>query len=112
VERMYAPIPENEFIEVTYRDRSTEILYFKDFVSGAMLHNIVDRAKKSAIKAKLEGKPAGITEQFMLDAVALEYSQNEDLPNANRPDEWARVSGKRGERIIDIRLLSQSSTRE
>lgn len=109
VERMYAEIPANEFIEVTYQDHSTEILYFKDFVSGAMLHNIVDRAKKSAIKAKLDGQPAGITEQMMMDAVALEYSQNEDLPNVHRPDEWARVSGKRGERIIDIRLLSQSS---
>lgn len=111
VDRMYAEIPENRFIEVTYRDGSTEILYFKDFVSGAMLHNIVDRAKKTAIKAKLEGQAPGITEQFMMDAVELEYAQNEDLPNANRPDEWARVAGKRGERIIDIRLLSQSSIR-
>lgn len=112
VERMYAEIPENKFIEVTYRDQSTEILYFKDFVSGAMLHNIVDRAKKSAIKAKLEGHAPGITEKFMMEAVELEYAQNEDLPNANRPDEWARVAGKRGERIIDIRLLSQSSNRD
>lgn len=112
VDRMYAEIPENQFIEVTYRDHSTEILYFKDFVSGAMLHNIVDRAKKSAIKAKLEGHAPGITEEFMMDAVELEYAQNEDLPNANRPDEWARVAGKRGERIVDIRLLSQSSLRD
>lgn len=111
IQRMYAEIPDNEFIEVTYRDQTKEILYFKDFVSGAMLNNIVDRAKKSAIKAEIEGNAPGITEEYLLDAVALEYSQNEDLPSARRPDEWARVSGKRGERIIDIRLLSQSSTR-
>ncbi|PWD49586.1 proteasome ATPase [Serinibacter arcticus] len=105
VERMYSLGKENEFLEVTYASGDREVLFFKDFASGAMIRNIVDRAKKAAIKALLSGQPRGISVGHLLEAVALEFHENEDLPNTTNPDDWARVSGRKGERIVFIRTI-------
>jgi len=107
VERMYSEAPENRFLEVTYANGDKEVLYFKDFNSGAMLENIVSRAKKSAIKAFLETGQKGIRLQHLMSACVDEFRENEDLPNTTNPDDWARISGKKGERIIFIRTLVQ-----
>ncbi len=105
VERMYDETEENRFLEVTYANGDKETLYFKDFNSGAMIQNIVDRAKKSAIKAVLETGQPGLRVQHLLDAIVDEFAENEDLPNTTNPDDWARISGKKGERIVYIRTL-------
>ncbi len=105
VERMYDETEENRFLEVTYANGDKEILYFKDFNSGAMIQNIVDRSKKSAIKAVLESGQTGLRVQHLLDAIVDEFAENEDLPNTTNPDDWARISGKKGERIVYIRTL-------
>jgi proteasome-associated ATPase len=105
VERMYTESEDNRFLEVTYANGDKEILYFKDFNSGAMLENIVSRAKKSAIKDFLATGDRGIRVQHLLDACVDEFRENEDLPNTTNPDDWARISGKKGERIIFIRTL-------
>ncbi len=105
VERMYDETEENRFLEVTYANGDKEVLYFKDFNSGAMIQNIVDRAKKSAIKAVLETGQPGLRVQHLLDAIVDEFAENEDLPNTTNPDDWARISGKKGERIVYIRTL-------
>ncbi|HJR89865.1 MAG TPA: proteasome ATPase [Aeromicrobium sp.] len=105
VERMYAESQENQFLEVTYANGDKEILYFKDFNSGAMIQNIVDRAKKMAIKDLLEHGQRGLRVQHLLQACLDEFKENEDLPNTTNPDDWARISGKKGERIVFIRTL-------
>jgi proteasome-associated ATPase len=105
VERMYSEIDENRFLEVTYANGDKEVLYFKDFNSGAMVQNIVDRAKKSAIKDFLTTGQRGIRVEHLLDACVDEFKENEDLPNTTNPDDWARISGKKGERIVYIRTL-------
>ncbi|MDZ5662058.1 proteasome ATPase [Nocardioides sp. S-58] len=109
VERMYTESEENRFLEVTYANGDKEVLYFKDFNSGAMIQNIVDRAKKMAIKDFLDSdlNPAqrGLRVQHMLQACVDEFKENEDLPNTTNPDDWARISGKKGERIVFIRTL-------
>nr|MDQ3990452.1 proteasome ATPase [Actinomycetota bacterium] len=105
VERMYAETEENRFLEVTYANGDKEILYFRDFNSGAMVQNIVDRAKKSAIKSVLETGQPGLRMTHLLDAIVDEFAENEDLPNTTNPDDWARISGKKGERIVYIRTL-------
>ena len=105
VERMYEESDENRFLEVTYANGDKEVLYFRDFNSGAMIQNIVDRAKKSAIKSVLETKQPGLRIQHLLDAIIDEFAENEDLPNTTNPDDWARISGKKGERIVYIRTL-------
>jgi len=107
IERMYAESEENRFLEVTYEGGDKEVLYFKDFNSGAMLENIVARAKKSAIKEFLDTGQKGIRVQHLLDACVDEFRENEDLPNTTNPDDWARISGKKGERIVFIRTLIQ-----
>ncbi len=107
VERMYSDAEENRFLEVTYANGDKEILYFKDFNSGAMIENIVSRAKKSAIKDYLDSGERGIRVQHLLDACVDEFRENEDLPNTTNPDDWARISGKKGERIVFIRTLIQ-----
>ena len=107
IERMYADSDENRFLEVTYANGDKEVLYFKDFNSGAMIENIVSRAKKSAIKAFLDEGERGIRVQHLLDACIDEFRENEDLPNTTNPDDWARISGKKGERIVFIRTLIQ-----
>ncbi|WP_374112081.1 proteasome ATPase [Pseudonocardia sp. TRM90224] len=105
VERMYDETEENRFLEVTYANGDKETLYFKDFNSGAMIQNIVDRSKKTAIKAVLETGQPGLRVQHLLDAIVDEFAENEDLPNTTNPDDWARISGKKGERIVYIRTL-------
>ncbi len=105
VERMYSETEENRFLEVTYANGDKEVLYFKDFNSGAMIQNIVDRAKKMAIKEFLETGQKGLRIAHLLTACVDEFSENEDLPNTTNPDDWARISGKKGERIVYIRTL-------
>ncbi len=105
VERMYTESEDNQFLEVTYANGDKEVLYFKDFNSGAMIQNIVDRAKKMAIKDLLESGQKGLRVQHMLQACLDEFKENEDLPNTTNPDDWARISGKKGERIVFIRTL-------
>jgi proteasome-associated ATPase len=105
VERMYTETEENRFLEVTYANGDKEVLYFKDFNSGAMIENIVARAKKMAIKAFLDTGQKGIRVAHLLAACVDEFSENEDLPNTTNPDDWARISGKKGERIVYIRTL-------
>ncbi|GAA3991920.1 MAG TPA: proteasome ATPase [Ornithinicoccus sp.] len=105
VERMYAESEENRFLEVTYANGDKEVLYFKDFNSGAMIQNIVDRAKKMAIKDYLDNGARGLRVSHLLQACVDEFSENEDLPNTTNPDDWARISGKKGERIVYIRTL-------
>ena len=107
VERMYSEEDDNRFLEVTYANGDKEILYFKDFNSGAMLENIVSRAKKMAIKDYLDTGQKGIRVQHLLSACIDEFRENEDLPNTTNPDDWARISGKKGERIVFIRTLVQ-----
>jgi proteasome-associated ATPase len=108
VERMYAEEEANRFLEVTYANGDKEVLYFKDFNSGAMIENIVARAKKMAIKDFLEQGQRGIRMTHLLTACIDEFKENEDLPNTTNPDDWARISGKKGERIVYIRTLVTS----
>ncbi len=105
VERMYTETEENRFLEVTYANGDKEVLYFKDFNSGAMIQNIVDRAKKMAIKDLLDNDQKGLRVTHLLQACVDEFKENEDLPNTTNPDDWARISGKKGERIVFIRTL-------
>jgi proteasome-associated ATPase len=109
VERIYTEEEENRFLEVTYANGDKEVLYFKDFNSGAMIENIVARAKKMAIKDFLETTQKGLRMQHLLTACIDEFKENEDLPNTTNPDDWARISGKKGERIVYIRTLVTSA---
>ncbi len=104
-ERMYADTDENRFLEVTYASGDKEVLYFKDFNSGAMIENIVRRAKKTAIKRFLKSGEKGLKEEDLTSAIRDEFKENEDLPNTTNPDDWARISGKKGERIVYVRTL-------
>lgn len=109
-EHMYSTNEENKFLEVTYAKGDKEIFYFKDFSSGAMIENIVARAKKSALKRYLSVQEKGIKLHDLLDAVQAEFKENEDLPNTTNPDDWSRISGTKGERIINIRTLVNAKT--
>ena len=106
--RMYEESEENQFLEVTYAGGDKEVLYFKDFNSGAMIQNIVDRAKKMAIKDFLETGVRGLRIGHLMQACLDEFAENEDLPNTTNPDDWAKISGKKGERIVFIRTLISS----
>jgi proteasome-associated ATPase len=105
VDRMYASSDDNRFLEVTYASGDKEVLYFKDFNSGAMIENIVRRSKKEAIKRFLSTGEKGIRTEDLLNAIRDEFKENEDLPNTTNPDDWARISGKKGERIVYVRTL-------
>jgi proteasome-associated ATPase len=105
IEQMYEPSERNRFLEVTYASGDKEILYFKDFNSGAMIENIVRRAKKDAIKRFLSTGEKGIKTDDLLTAIRDEFKENEDLPNTTNPDDWARISGKKGERIVYVRTM-------
>jgi proteasome-associated ATPase len=105
VAEMYRTDQENQFLEVTYQGGDKEILYFKDFSSGAMIENIVRRAKKLAIKRTIENGQRGIRLQDLMDSIRQEYKENEDLPNTTNPDDWAKISGKKGERIVYVRTV-------
>ena len=106
---MYAQTEENEFLEVTYQNGDKEVLYYKDFASGAMIENIVRRAKKTAIKRILAGGSRGLSTRDLVDAIRLEFHENDDLPNTTNPDDWARISGRKGERIVFIRTLVRAA---
>jgi proteasome-associated ATPase len=112
-DEMYATTNENKFIEVTYQRGERETLYFKDFVSGAMIENIVSRMKKMAIKRLInsEGKEEGLMLKDLKNAIREEYKENEDLPNTTNPDDWAKISGRKGEKIASIRALMDDSER-
>jgi proteasome-associated ATPase len=110
VEQMYNESDQNRFIEVTYANGDKEVMYFKDFSSGAMLENIVSRAKKAAIKEFLANNKKGIRVEHLISACLEEFRENEDLPNSTNPDDWARISGKKGERIVFLRTLVQSNS--
>ena len=110
VEQMYTESDQNRFIEVTYVNGDKEVLYFKDFSSGAMLENIVSRAKKAAIKEYLSNNKKGIRVAHLISACLEEFRENEDLPNSTNPDDWARISGKKGERIVFLRTLVQNNS--
>jgi proteasome-associated ATPase len=105
IEAMYSTDEENKFLEVTYAKGEREIFYFKDFASGAMIEHIVARAKKKAVKRAIDHGEHGILLQDLHDAVCEEFKENEDLPNTTNPDDWARISGRKGERIINVRTL-------
>jgi len=105
VENMYLIDDTNRFLEVTYQGGDKEILYFKDFASGAMIENVVRRAKKLAVKREIASKGKGVRTDDLLESIRQEFRENEDLPNTTNPDDWARISGKKGERIIFIRTL-------
>jgi proteasome-associated ATPase len=109
VERIYDEAEDNRFLEVTYANGDKEVLYFKDFNSGAMIENIVARAKKMAIKDFLDNGGKGIRLSHLMTACIDEFKENEDLPNTTNPDDWARISGKKGERIVYIRTLVTST---
>src|SRR5690606_5054444 len=102
IDNMYATTEDNKFLEVTYAKGEREIFYFKDFSSGAMIQNIVDRAKKKAVKRLIEEEERGIKLDDLIEAVREEFKENEDLPNTTNPDDWARISGRKGERIINV----------
>jgi proteasome-associated ATPase len=102
---MYSTDDENRFLEVTYANGDREVLYFKDFSSGAMIENIVRRAKKDAIKREIAGGPEGLKISDLLAAIKQEFTEHEDLPNTTNPDDWAKISGKKGERIVYVRTL-------
>jgi len=106
VEEMYATSDANRFLEVTYQNGDREVLYFRDFASGAMIENIVRRAKKLAIKRLLAGGERGVATHDLVDSIRQEFREHEDLPNTTNPDDWAKVSGRKGERIIFIRTLT------
>ena len=114
VREMYATTDENRFIEVTYARGERETLFFKDFVSGAMIENIVSRAKKSAIKRFIssDGTDKGMCLEDLMAAIREEYHENEDLPNTTNPDDWAKISGRKGEKIVNIRALINEPARD
>jgi proteasome-associated ATPase len=112
IDRMYRTDEENKFLEVTYAKGEREIFYFKDFASGAMIENIVARAKKKSVKRTIDHGERGIKLEDMLEAVQDEFKENEDLPNTTNPDDWARISGRKGERIINVRTLMTGINRK
>jgi proteasome-associated ATPase len=112
IERMYKTSEENKFLEVTYAKGEREIFYFKDFASGAMIQNIVSRAKKRAVKRTIEKQERGIKLEDLIESVNEEFKENEDLPNTTNPDDWARISGRKGERIINVRTLMTGISRK
>ncbi|MFI5043837.1 MAG: proteasome ATPase [Acidimicrobiales bacterium] len=112
VEEMYRTDETNQFLEVTYQNGDKEIMYFKDFSSGAMIENIVRRAKKLAIKRELAGGTRGVRTQDLIESIHQEYKEHEDLPNTTNPDDWAKISGKKGERIVYVRTLVHNDEAE
>src|SRR6266851_5048686 len=105
VVEMYRADEDNQFLEVTYQNGDKETMYFKDFASGAMVENIVRRAKKLAIKRAIAGEGRGIRTSDLLESIKQEYKEHEDLPNTTNPDDWAKISGKKGERIVYVRTI-------
>ncbi len=109
VETMYAKSDENRFLEVTYASGEKEVLFFKDFASGALIEGIVSRAKKFAVKRVIAGESKGLTQADVLRAIREEFKEHEDLPNTTNPDDWAKISGKKGEKIVHVRTITAGS---
>ena len=109
VEQMYVLSDENRFLEVTYANGDKEVLYFKDFASGAMMESVVRRAKKLALKRYIATGAKGIVLDDLVTAVREEFKENEDLPNTTNPDDWAKIAGKKGERIVYVKPLMGES---
>jgi len=112
IEAMYSLSEENRFLEVTYANGDKEVLYFKDFSSGAMIESVVRRAKKLALKRYIGGGEKGITTDDLITAVREEFKENEDLPNTTNPDDWAKIAGKKGERIVYVKPLMGETQKE
>jgi proteasome-associated ATPase len=106
VEAMYAKTEENRFLEVTYANGEKETVYFKDFSSGALIESVVSRAKKLSIKRAISGGEKGLTSEDFLKAIREEFKEQEDLPNTTHPDDWAKIAGKKGEKIVHVRTLT------
>jgi proteasome-associated ATPase len=106
VSAMYASSEENKFIEVTYANGEKEVLYFKDFASGALIEGIVSRAKKFAVKRAIAKDGRGLRSEDLIRAIREEFKEHEDLPNTTNPDDWAKISGKKGEKIVHLRTIS------
>ncbi len=106
VEAMYALTEENQFLEVTYANGEKETVYFKDFASGALIESVVSRAKKLAIKRAISGEPKGLKSEDFLRGIREEFKEQEDLPNTTHPDDWAKIAGKKGEKIVHVRTLT------
>lgn len=106
IDRIFAETAENRFLEITYQNGEKEELFYKDFLSGAMLENIVRRAKKKAIKRRIDGGDGGIITADLISSVSDEFLEHEDLPNTTNPDDWAKISGRKGERIVYIRTIT------
>jgi proteasome-associated ATPase len=109
VKAMYALAEDNRFLEVTYANGEKETLYFKDFASGAMIESIVRRGKKLALKRLIAGGPKGVTTDDLIAAVREEFKENEDLPNTSNPDDWAKIAGRKGERIVYVKVLTSDA---
>jgi proteasome-associated ATPase len=109
VESMFARREENRFLEITYASGDREVLYFKDFASGAMIESVVRRAKKLALKRYIGGGPKGVTSDDLIAAVREEFKENEDLPNTTNPDDWAKIAGRKGERIVGVKSLTSEA---
>jgi proteasome-associated ATPase len=112
VEAMYAPSDDNRFLEVTYQNGEREILYFRDFVSGAMIQSICTRAKKAAVKRQIQTGEPGISRADLCRAVREEFQENEDLPNTTNPDDWAKIAGRKSERIVAVRPLPRTGDKQ
>ena len=112
VEAMYALAEDNRFLEVTYANGEKEVLYFKDFSSGAMIESIVRRGKKLALKRLIAGGAKGVSTDDLLAAVREEFKENEDLPNTSNPDDWAKIAGRKGERIVYVKVLTSEPKAE
>jgi proteasome-associated ATPase len=102
---MYGTSDENKFIEVTYANGEKETLYFKDFASGALIEGIVSRAKKFAVKRAIAKEGRGLRADDLIRAIREEFKEHEDLPNTTNPDDWAKIAGKKGEKIVHIRTI-------
>ncbi|MCA9500021.1 MAG: AAA family ATPase, partial [Nitrospira sp.] len=112
VEAMYALTEENQFLEVTYANGEKETVYFKDFASGALIESIVSRAKKLAIKRAISGDAKGLKSEDFLRGIREEFKEQEDLPNTTHPDDWAKIAGKKGEKIVHVRTLTTDEDSE
>lgn len=110
VAQMYSTAEENRFIEVTYANGEKEVLYFKDFASGALIEGIVSRAKKFAVKRAIANEGQGLRSEDLIRAIREEFKEHEDLPNTTNPDDWAKIAGKKGEKIVHIRTISGGGT--
>jgi len=111
-EAMYDLGDENRFLEVTYANGDKEVLYFKDFASGAMIESVVRRAKKLALKRLIGGGPKGVASDDLVAAVREEFKENEDLPNTSNPDDWAKIAGRKGERIVYVKVLTTEARKD